>query len=241
MPPQRFGSPDVEPETVPSALRLGSNAYSGHAYAAAHVHFRAAVRIERAMGKRFSGWRNANFQLGSTDEAIDGLLTIVTNSRGDVRRLALGEVAKFIPGSPSCGNAEILKPRKAWARLERSYERATRFAPARRRSRGEKLRVGYVSAFFGSRNWMKQVWGAINEHDRSQLQVHLFWDMEKPSAASGYRQRAGDRVHDLNGLSNERAAKLVRDAQIDVLVDLNGYGFSSRVGMFCGGPPVQVS
>ena len=64
---------------------------------------------------------------------------------------------------------------------------------ARRPSR-HASRIGYVSAFFGARNWMKPVWGVINRHDRDRFEVHLLSDGADPSASSGYADHPEDRI-----------------------------------------------
>lgn len=181
------------------------------------------------------------FRMGEVDAAIDQFQELAKRFRGEPRRKALAEIAKIIPGSPARGNAEILKARGRWAGLAEKTER-----PAIRSTRqgakfNSKLRVGYISAFFGSQNWMKPVWGAINEHDRAKFEIHLICDAEKPSAASGYRSDSRDTIHWIEGLSNEEAARRVAAAGIDVLVDLNGYSYPRRLGMFLRKPaPVQA-
>jgi predicted O-linked N-acetylglucosamine transferase (SPINDLY family) len=103
------------------------------------------------------------------------------------------------------------------------------------------LRIGYVSAFFGARNWMKPVWGVINNHDRAAFELHLFSDGQDPSAESGYRDHPADYVHAIEGVSNAELAGHVARAGIDILIDLNGYSFQQRLGLFARHPaPVTI-
>ncbi len=88
---------------------------------------------------------------------------------------------------------------------------------------------------------MKPVWGVINHHDRSVFEVHLFSDRMPPSAESGYPANPLDHVYDARGLSNADLASLVTRTGIDILVDLNGYSFQSRLGLFMRRPaPVII-
>jgi len=182
------------------------------------------------------------FHMGCVDEAIDEFLAVAKMTDRDLHRKALGQIATIIPGSPTRGNEEVMKSRVAWARLEEQFERRMAGMPVGMRargcghSRGEKIRIGYVSAFFCSRNWMKPMWGVINEHDRSSFEIHLFWDVQNPSAAHAYRRHHRDSIHDINGRSNEDAARQIRKAGIDIVVDLNGYSFPKRLGMFMRKP-----
>ena len=55
--------------------------------------------------------------------------------------------------------------------------------PRRPAPRGRKIRLAYLSAFFGARNWMKPVFGVINRHDRAHFEIHLVSDGDDPSPA----------------------------------------------------------
>ncbi len=76
---------------------------------------------------------------------------------------------------------------------------------------------------------MKPVWGLVNHHDRRRFQVHLFSDAPPDSIKHGYRKHDSDNYHDISGLSNEEAARLISNSGIDLLVDLNGYSKLSRL------------
>jgi protein O-GlcNAc transferase len=208
---------------------------------------RAIDSMSHAVGIEPNDWdaryelARSQFRMGEVDAAIDQFEELARRFRGEARFRTLGEIAKIIPGSPARGNAEILRARVKWARLAEKIERPMiRLKPRTAKQKG-KLRVGYVSAFFGSQNWMKPVWGVINEHDRAKFEIHLICDAEKPSAASGYRSDSRDAIHWIDGLSNEGAAKRVASAGLDVLVDLNGHSYPKRLGLFMRKPAqVQV-
>ncbi|MFZ3329929.1 MAG: tetratricopeptide repeat protein [Candidatus Acidiferrales bacterium] len=223
---------------------LGCAEFSRGAYAAAIESFARAVALHGRDGDARMYLAKCLFYMGHVDEAIRECRAVAQGRDTESRRQALGEIAKIVPESPSLGNAEILKARVAWAKAEAKIERPAMKWRSREHARadsaGRKIRVGYVSAFFGSRNWMKPVWGVINEHERSRFEIVLFADREKPSLESGYRQHPADGLEDITGLTNEAAAKRIARAGIDVLVDLNWYSFASRLGMFMRKPAPVV-
>src|SRR5208283_1467470 len=95
---------------------------------------------------------------------------------------------------------------------------------------------------FVRRNWMKAVWGLINHHDRESFQIHLFSDSPEPSIVEGYHKGFRDHFHETSGLSNEALAQRIKEEQIDILVDLNGYSKPPRLGLFAlRAAPVQVA
>jgi len=98
------------------------------------------------------------------------------------------------------------------------------------------------SRFFHAPNWMKPVWGVINHHDRSAFEVHLFSDGGPIAAESGYQENPLDHLHETRDLSNADLAGLVSRTGIDILVDLNGYSYQRRLGLFMRRPaPVNVA
>jgi predicted O-linked N-acetylglucosamine transferase (SPINDLY family) len=167
----------------------------------------------------------ACFGLGRSDEALS---LFAEASLGVRVELPLRAIAVAAPGAPSSTQRGILAARQAWA--QRFLPQRGRPAPAHR-PHGEPLRIGYISAFFQTNNWMKPVWGLINEHDRSRVEVHLFSDAPASAIEHGYRAHANDRFYDVTNLSNEAAAEIVAAADIDILVDLNGYSAPRRLGL----------
>jgi len=158
-------------------------------------------------------------------------------SSAELPRIA---IAISVPEGPSSSNQIILQERRAWAEQHLPKPRSRdRFS--HRSASGDTLRVGYLSAFFECDNWMKPVWGLINQHDRSQFEVHLFAETPASAIKHGYRAHPSDGFHDITGLSNEDAATLIEASGIDLLVDLNGYSAQKRLALVAMEPaPVIV-
>ncbi len=182
-----------------------------------------------------------HFQLGDIQAALRELRRVSQSRDPEVRRAALGKIAVCIPGAPNAGNAQILKARRKWARLAAKVEAPRLPPPAPRRMPRRKLRIGYVSAFLAFRNWMKPVWGTLDAHDRRAFEIHLFLDRGLPDRRHGYVPHKADSIHAMDNLSNAAAAKRVAAARIDILVDLNAYSHTDRLGLFLRKPaPIQV-
>ena len=140
-------------------------------------------------------------------------------------------IAVIIPGVPEEDNRAVLEARTSWVEGDLSRP-PTGADPAHRAAKEHRLRIGYVSSFFQCENWMKPVWGLINQHDRRVIQVHLFSDAPATSIQHGYTACADDRFFDTTNLSNEAVASLVRQAEVDILIDLNGYSNVRRLPLF---------
>lgn len=172
----------------------------------------------------------AQYRLGQTDRAID-LFRQAARAPGS--ELSLLAIASVIPGSPAATNQSILEARRAFART----------LPPRRalrqRAKNNRLRVGYLSAFFADRNWMKPVWGLIRNHDHEQFDLHLFSDGARSAIQFG--DPGGEIFHDISGLSNEDAVALMERTGIDLLIDLNGYSAVRRLGLIALHPAPVVA
>ena len=176
----------------------------------------------------------ALFELGHVDAAIASFRRAACAGDAAVREAALRSIAIVIPGAPQADHQAVLGARRDWA---------PQSAPPRSPTaqHGAKLRIGYVSAFFGLRNWMKPVWGLINHHDRTRFEVHMFSDRSNPTADSGYRDADTDFIHPVHGIDNARLAEIIGSTGIDILVDLNGYSFADRLGLYALRPaPVII-
>lgn len=220
---------------------LGLANYALGAYDDAAWSFRRALALAANAPAVHYDLGKALFYLGELDQALDHFRRAAETPDPDLRRKALGSIACIVPGSLRADNASIIEDRRAWARLEAAKE-----SPAEHKIQppdipGGKLRLGYSSKFFHAPNWMKPVWGVINHHDRSIFEIHLFSDGKPLSAESGYQTNPLDLVYDVRGMSNADLAGLVARTGIDILVDLNGYSFQPRLGLFMRRPaPVNI-
>ena len=202
---------------------------SRNEHAAASFCFRRALETDPDRREARHNLGHSLFKLGQVEEALK--LFRQAAAAGDPEA-AQAAIAVIIPGDPGSGNQAILDARRAWAESHLPPPRsAGRFSRTARSSDGS-LRIGYVSAFFQDHNWMKPVWGLINQHDRQRFEIHLFSDGPASGIQHGYRSHPEDRFHDTTGLSAERMAGRIEQSGIDVLVDLNGYSAMGRLPVF---------
>jgi predicted O-linked N-acetylglucosamine transferase (SPINDLY family) len=198
-------------------------------YTAAIICFRRALQIHPDWPEAQHNLGQVLFKLGQVEEALD---LFRRAAAGDNPALPQAAIALIIPGSPTSDNQAILDARRAWAERHLRSRSTIERSPRRVTTTDRPLRIGYVSSFFQDHNWMKPVWGLINHHDRRHFEVHLFSDAPASRIQHGYRRHEHDRFHDTSGLSNEALAHGIEDAEIDLLVDLNGYSTMRRLPLF---------
>lgn len=223
----------LDPNSLGAWYGLGCCLLTARAYGAAAEALTHAITLRPDADGARCNLAEALFQLGKVEAATRHYLQAADSADAEISATALDALAVLAPGSPALDNAAVLALRRRWvARVSREVKPLE--LPPRDTSR--KLRVGYVSAFFGARNWMKPVFGVINQHDRDRFEIHLLSDGDDPSEASGYRDHDEDRVWRIGNQSNEQLAQRIAQAGLDVLVDLNGYTVQRRLPLFLYGP-----
>jgi predicted O-linked N-acetylglucosamine transferase (SPINDLY family) len=111
------------------------------------------------------------------------------------------------------------------------------------RYRHDKIRVAYLSTDFRAHAVAFLIAGIFEQHDKSRFETTAI--SISPDDKSETRMRieaAFDKFIDVREMSDADAAKLMREMEIDIAVDLNGFTGDSRTGILAFRPaPVQVN
>jgi protein O-GlcNAc transferase len=107
----------------------------------------------------------------------------------------------------------------------------------------EKIRIGYLSGEFRQQATAVLMAGLYERHDRAQFEIVAIdagYSDQTPMRAR--LEMAFDRWINIASLSDQEAAEVIRDVEIDILVNLNGFFGEARMGVFAQRPaPVQVN
>ena len=105
------------------------------------------------------------------------------------------------------------------------------------------LRIGYVSSDFREHAVGFSMTEVMELHDRTVCEVFAYYCGVPASDATHRRTRAAvDHWHDLTGVADAEAARMIRAHGVDILVDLNGYTKDARTRVFAMRPaPVAVN
>ena len=212
---------------------LGCCRLSAQAYGEAAAALSRALELRPdALGARCN-LAEALFKLGQVEDAVRHYIEVAESGDREVQAVALDALACIAPGSAAFDNIGVLALRRHWAERIGKDIHPVLTAP---RAPDGKLRIGYLSAFFGARNWMKPVFGVINQHDRKRFEIHLLSEGGDPSVSSGYHDHPDDRIWCISGVPNDVLARHIARAGLDVLVDLNGYSVQRRLPLFMHRP-----
>jgi protein O-GlcNAc transferase len=111
-----------------------------------------------------------------------------------------------------------------------------------RRFGHERIRVAYLSADFGEHAVSYLMAGVFEEHDRRSFEP-IGVALRPGSGPYFERVRAGcERFIEAGSRSDEEVARLLREMEVDIAVDLGGYTEGARVAILAHRPaPVQLS
>ena len=120
---------------------------------------------------------------------------------------------------------------------------AGRAEPPGRRRAHDRIRVAYLSADFRNHPVAHLLAGAIERHDRTEFEVIGIYHGPDVHDECRVRLEAGfERFLDVRTRSDADVEVLVRDLEIDILVDLMGHTKHARPGICARrAAPVQVS
>lgn len=99
-----------------------------------------------------------------------------------------------------------------------------------RRTRGARIRVGYLSPDFRSHVMGKLMREVFRFHDRERFDLHAFSlsDPRQDDAITEAYRTASSRFVNLHALTDAQAARLIADHDLDILVDLAGHTQGAR-------------
>lgn len=104
------------------------------------------------------------------------------------------------------------------------------------------LRVGYLSPSFCRHPVADFIEPVLAHHDRSVVEATCYAAVSRPDDVTQRLKSLSGRWRDVNGLPDEALAGMIRKDGIDILVELDGHTFGSRLTVLARKPaPVQVS
>ena len=112
-----------------------------------------------------------------------------------------------------------------------------------KRTRHDKIRIGYYSADFRNHPVMYLSAEMFEKHDREKFEVIAFsFGPDKKDEMRTRAEAAFDRFIDVRNLSDADVVNLSRSLEIDIAIDLGGFTADCRTGIFAlRAAPIQVT
>lgn len=142
---------------------------------------------------------------------------------------------------PALEDVSIFQEHCAWANR---HEIHVTNAPSARLSTdpARRLRIGYVSPDFSRHVNARLLEVFLSRHNREEFEVFSYSTAPRTDEVTSHLRSLSDHWRDLRDHGDSRAAQLIGDDQIDILVDLAGHTAFNRLSLFSHQPAaVQVS
>jgi protein O-GlcNAc transferase len=142
---------------------------------------------------------------------------------------------------PGLSGLEVLEEHRRWATAHGGPAGPLTAFP-NDRSPQRRLRIGYVSPDFRSHAVSHFIEPILTSHDREQFDVYCYAHVASPDPITHLLQKRADHWREIVGRSDQEIDRLIREDQVDILVDLAGHTAHNRLAVFGRRPaPVQVS
>ncbi len=245
------GQPDQAAVCYQQAVRLKPN------YAEAQNNLANALKDQGQLSQAMAGFRLAmSLKPGLSD--IHNNLGNALEAQGELEealacfRQALRLKPDFVIAHDNllftmqyCQGITLAKLAEAHAEYERQHAAPLRAAWKPHdnvRDPEKKLRLGLVSSDFGVHPVGYFLIGALENLDRSQMEVACYSDRPLEDAMTKRFQAVATIWRNVIGLRDDKLAEQVRADQIDILVDLAGHTARNRLLMFARKPaPIQLT
>lgn len=137
----------------------------------------------------------------------------------------------------------ILQRRAAEIYASAKYPADARLGPIAQQSAGGKIRVGYFSADFRDHPVSYLMVGLFENHDRNRFHtVGFAFGPQTQDTMADRVASSFDEYIDGRTMSDQDIARMAREKNIDIAVDLGGFTLHARPGIFAlRAAPMQVS
>jgi protein O-GlcNAc transferase len=143
---------------------------------------------------------------------------------------------------PTYDSAALLQETKKW-NAQHAAPLAHEIKPhTNARTTNRRLRIGYVSPDFRWHAVGRYFVPALQFHNRDEFEIHCYSDVKSPDSLTRRMQTWSDVWQNVVTLNDEQLTEMIRQDQIDILVDLTLHMAGNRMLVFARKPaPVQVT
>ena len=199
--------------------------------------YKTAIKLNPDFASAFNNLGSALVARGDISAALNHYLTaarLQPDWSGAASNTLLAE--NYISENP---DDLFRKHRKYGALLENGV---TKYRHTRDREHNQKIRIGYISPDFRFHSVAYFLKALFLNYDRSRFELVCFSDVASPDRMTYELRTLASDWHDTYGLSDAEVSQRVRNAGIDILVDLAGHTANNRLPLFAmQTAPVQVS
>ena len=201
---------------------------------------RQAIALNPNYPDAFTNLGNALKAMGRLDEAIAAYRQAV--ALNPLFSDAHSNLVYTLYFHPDYDTQAIRREHQHWNQQHAEPLKKLIQPPLNGRSPGRRLKIGYVSPDFRDHVVGRNLLPLLAQHDAANVEVFCYAQVAHPDALTDRFRTSAHHWRSLVGLSDDQAAQLIRQDQIDILVDLALHLANNRLLLFARKPaPVQVT
>ena len=137
---------------------------------------------------------------------------------------------------------QIYQEHRHWAKYQQNLLSKSQKPHLNQRNPEKKIRLGYISGDLRTHSVAYFLEPILTHHNREQFTICCYANNPCNDDTTERFKQLADNWHDINRLDDKRVANLIREDEIDILVDLSGYTGGNRLIVLASQPaPVQVT
>ena len=196
--------------------------------------YRRAIGLRGEVPDAVNNLGMALLSVGRIDEAVGCFDRILASNPSDAAVHSNRIYAVHF--HPDWDAAAIRGELMQWNERHARPVKAAIAAHNNRRDPDRRLRIGYVSADFREHVVGWNMLPLLREHDGKRFEVFCYSGVQRPDAMTRELRSHALEWRDIAGISDDRAAGMIREDQIDILVDLSLHTGGNRLGVFVRKP-----
>lgn len=231
---------ELRPNYPEAHFNLGNALRKGGRFQAAANAYARALRLRPNYTKVFDGLGACALELGDIDQLVACSRKAVDSDRSNAG--ARSSLLYTLHYHPDMDAQTLSKEHSVWGQLFCQEATSNQKAHDNDRSPERRIRLGYISPDLREHTVPHFVSAALKHHDLSQFEVYCYSDVERSDSVTAGLREMVEHWREIRGKSDDAVEKLIREDQIDILVDLRGHAGANRLLLFARRPaPVQIN
>lgn len=203
-------------------------------------HYQQALALNPDYAEACNNLGNALRDQGRLDEAVAAYRQAL-RSRPDFPE-AHGNLLFTLNAISTASPEAVYQEHRDFERYFAARLDGVRQPHANSRDPERKLKIGYVSPDFREHPVAKFFEPLLARHDPACFETYCYYNRPFGDASTARLRAMSGQWREIWNLSDDQAARLIREDGIDILVDLAGHTAANRILVFARKPaPLQVS
>ena len=232
----------INPKNIEAQCNVGGMLEHSGEYSQAIAAYRKAIGINPSHPEAHNNLGLILRQLGQFDEAMESFKRAI-----QAQPAGMSFMQNFISTMNYMPHMECGEIFNAHQRFGQQLELASKPFAARqigisKTENARRLRIGYVSPDFKQHAVAHFIEPVLANHQKDDFEIFCYSNNPIVDSTTRHLQSLVPHWRDITGMTDQEAAKKIRDDGIDILVDLAGYTNLNRLMIFTLKPaPVQVT